>query len=538
VIVMIMTRPAISLAAFVLLAALHLWPMPSAPRHWSRIQGDGALNVWAVGWVGHALVHSPSRLFDADIFYPEKRTLAFSEAMLVQGAVAAPVMAITEDAVLAYNVSSLAGFALTGWAFCLLTRRWTGSWPAGYVAGSLAAFNAFTLIHLTHLQFLHAEFIAVILFGLDQLIVTKRWRYAAALAAGFALNALTSIYLMVFSVWMLVFACVARAREFMSGRLPLMTRLMAAGALAALLLLPYLAQYRAVSREMGFVRGSDEEEAASWINYASTGSRVHFERWSRDFSALATSNTFPGFAALALIAVAFSDRRNTADPRFQMCAAAAAGCAAVSFAPLLPFYRALHATIPLFQAVRVLAHIGQIVLLMVAVMAGFGMATLARAWRHARTWPVVVAAVLIVVNGEALRAPIGYTWFDRVPAVYDVLSKEQGVIVAEAPFPIPQQWFLNAPYMVNATKHWRPILNGYSGFRPPSYERSYEAMRTFPSDESLVALSKLGVTHIVVHQQAMNHGEPDGRFNPYENVPSLQLITRDDDVLIYRLLRH
>jgi hypothetical protein len=38
-----------------------------------------------------------------------------------------------------------------------------------------------------------------------------------------------------------------------------------------------------------------------------------------------------------------------------------------------------------------------------------------------------------------------HTWFDGVPKVYDVLAREPGAIVAEAPFPIPQQWFLNAP---------------------------------------------------------------------------------------------
>jgi hypothetical protein len=62
-------------------------------------------------------------------------------------------------------------------------------------------------------------------------------------------------------------------------------------------------------------------------------------------------------------------------------------------------------------------------------------------------------------------------------------------------------------------------------------------MRTFPSDESLLALSQLGVTHIVVHQRAMNHGEKDDRYDPYEKVASLRLIARDEDVLIYRLLR-
>jgi hypothetical protein len=81
------------------------------------------------------------------------------------------------------------------------------------------------------------------------------------------------------------------------------------------------------------------------------------------------------------------------------------------------------------------------------------------------------------------------------------------------------------------------MLNGYSGFLPPSYDRSYQAMASFPSDASLIALSQLGVTHIVVHQRAMNHGEPDTRYDPYESVASLKLLARDEDVLIYQLLR-
>ena len=87
---------------------------------------------------------------------------------------------------------------MTGWAFCLLVRRWTGSWSAGYVAGSLAAFNAYSL-ELTHPQFLHTEFFALMLFALDRLIVTGRLRHVWSLAAGFALQGLTSVYLLVFS---------------------------------------------------------------------------------------------------------------------------------------------------------------------------------------------------------------------------------------------------------------------------------------------------------------------------------------------------
>jgi hypothetical protein len=530
------TRPTLlSLAAFVLLAVLHTWPMAAAPAHWSRVEGDGALNIWAVGWVGRALTHAPSSLFIGNIFYPEKRTLAYSEAMLVQGAIGAPVMMFGGSAVLAYNLSLMAGFALTGWAFCLLVHRWTGSWAAGYVAGSLAAFNAFTLVQLTHLQFMHAEFFALTVFALDRVLTLRQVRHVVALAAGVVLQGLTSIYLLAFSIWLLAFACLTRLKPLIQGAIG---RVAAAGLLSVVVLSPYLAQYVAVRQEMGLARAADEQEAASWANYLSTGSRVHFERWSREFVGDATSYTFPGIVAVALVALAGADRRNLADPRFRMCAISAAGCVAVSWLPRLPFYPALHSAIPLFQAVRVLAHIGQVVLLMVAILAGFGVASLQRALPRLRMWPALTAALLILVNAEALRAPLGLTWFEGVPAVYDTLAGERGAVVIEVPFPIPQQWFLNAPYMVNSTRHWRPLLNGYSGFRPPSYDKSYEAIQRVPSAESLIALSAIGVTHVVVHQRAMNHGAPDDRYDPYAEVASLRLLARDEDVLIYRLVGH
>jgi hypothetical protein len=469
-----------SLLLFVVLAVVHTWPLAQAPAHWSRVDpGDGALNTWIVGWVAHSLATDPARLFEANIFYPEHRTLAYSEAMLVQGVLASPVMAFGGSAVLAYNIALLAGLTLTGWAFCLLVRRWTASWSAGLVAGSLAAFNAHTLTHFTHLQFQHTEFFAVMLYGLDRLIITGRMRYVWTLAGGFALQGLTSVYLLVFAVWSLLFAIAVRAKEWWTNG-KMLSRMAAAGVLAMLMLSPYLAQYVIVQQTMGFTRTAEDEAAAHWANYLSTGARLHFNAWSRPFFEMSTSSTFPGLAALALVLVAISDPRNTSDARFRMCAVVGGGCAAVSLAPRLPFYAVLHAAIPLFQAVRVIAHLGQVVLLMVAVIAGFGVASLQESWQQRRAWPLVAILLVVLVNAEALRAPIAYTWFERIPAVYDELKKEPGAVVLELPFPLPQQWFMNTPYMVNSTGHWRPLINGYSGFRPPSYYKAYEATPSFP----------------------------------------------------------
>lgn len=521
---------------FLLLAVAQTWPMAAAPSHWARTDpGDGAFNIWVLSWVAHTLPH-PSRLFDANIFYPEHLTLAYSEAMIVQGVLAMPVIAAGGSPVLAYNITLILGMTLTGWAFCLLVRRWTGSWSAGYVSGSLAAFNAFSLVRITHLQFQHVEFVALAMYALDRLLVDGRVRHAITLGVAFALQALASIYTMTFTTWLLLFGGVSRLAEVLRpDPKKRMVRLAVAAAVAGVILFPYLAEYWQLHERMHFVRGADEEQAASWVNYLSTASRVHYNTWSKPFTMEATATNFPGVIAIILVVFALTRRDVRSDPRARMCAAAALGCAAVSFAPLLPFYPRLHAAIPLFQMVRVLPYIAQMVLLMIAVLAGFGVASLQQRWRHARSWPLAAALAVLAVNVEAARAPMGYVWFDGVPAVYDVLTKEPTAAVVELPFPMPQQWFLNTPYMVNSTRYWRPLLNGYSGFRPPSYSAHYDLMRRFPSDDALIELLKQGVTHVVVHQRAMNQGAPDGRYNPFESVPSLQLIARDEDVLIYRL---
>jgi hypothetical protein len=518
---------------FVALTAVQTWPIAAAPAHWARIDnGDAALNVWAVNWVGTHLFRDPAHVAEANIFFPERHSLAFSEMLLVQGAFAAPAIALGAPPVLAFNVAVFAGFAFTGWAFCLLIWRWTGSWAAGYVCGSLAAFNAHTLVRIAHVQTLHLEFFALALFALDRVIESRRFRDACWLGIGFALHAMTSIYLLVFAVWTLMFAALGRLKDiWRAGPTAVALRLAAAVAIALVLLYPYLSVYFEL-RSSGLSRGPGDVVAASWHDYLATGARVH-EPWSRRFWSSAASFSFPGVVAMVLAAVALSSRVFRGDARVRMCVVAAAGGMAISMAGRASFYPALHDLIPMLQAVRVQAHLGQLVLIMIAVLAGFGTAAIARRWGSARWWPVAAVALALAVNLETLRAPIGFVWFDRVPAVYDALRADASAVVAELPYPIPSQWFLNGPYMVNSTRHWRPLLNGYSGFRPASYDRSYDAAWNFPRDESLIKLHELGVTHVVVHLEALGAA----RAAEIARVQSLQPIASEGDIVIYRLAR-
>jgi hypothetical protein len=85
--------------------------------------------------------------------------------------------------------------------------------------------------------------------------------------------------------------------------------------------------------------------------------------------------------------------------------------------------------------------------------------------------------------------------------------------------------------MLNSTQHWQPMLNGYSGFRPDSYDATYEAIKDFPSDNALIALHERGVTHVIVHKSEI---EP-ARFARISSISSLQQQSQNGEIYIYRL---
>jgi len=133
---MFRSRRAAALAVCLLLALLHTWPLVLHPGRYSRNDNaDTQLNEWIMAWVSHQVVTNPLHLFDANIFYPERYTLAYSDHLFVQSMMGAPLLWGGASPVLVHNLVLMAGFALTGWATCLVMKRWTGSWLAAILSG-------------------------------------------------------------------------------------------------------------------------------------------------------------------------------------------------------------------------------------------------------------------------------------------------------------------------------------------------------------------------------------------------------------------
>jgi hypothetical protein len=521
------------LGLFVLLAIVHTWPLAARPAVNSRVDnGDYNLNVWAVDWVARTLPTDPAHLFDANIFHPARLTLAYSEPLILQGALAIPAVWLGVPPVLTFNLLLIAGFALSGWAFALLVHRDTGSWTAAVVAGSAVAFNAHHLVRIVHIQALHLELLPIVFLALDRLLVTGRARYAALMGGALALQATASIYLLIFAGWAVVCAWLARAPEW-RGRLRRTTAwTVLAAAMCAVLLLPVLWPYAQLAESHGMVRGIGETRrcSATWSDYLYTGARVHYGAWSHNFRDSSDAN-FPGIVVLGLAVFALAGAGRS--PRTRMWLGVVLGAVVLSVLPRLPGFVWLHEHVPGLAAIRCYSRAGQMALIGLAVLAGYGAARLLSMLSPSRAVRLLGFALAAAVNLETLRAPLWYREFPGIPPIYDRLRDEPHAVVVELPFYERRAFFGNAGYMVNATLHRHPIVNGYSGFAPPDFDATAQVLRTFPGDASLELMHRLGVTHVVVHRT----GGMDARRPAIDATSSLRLMAEQDGIAIYRFVR-
>jgi hypothetical protein len=525
-----------SLGLFIVLAVVHTWPLASAPGTLSRNDnGDAILHEWILAWVAHQIVADPLHLFDANIFFPERGTLAYSDHLFVQSMMGAPLLWAGASPVLVHNLVLMAGLALTGSTTSWVVARWTASRFAGLMSGSLVAFNAFTLTRLPQLQDLHLEFFPLALFALDRALAAPRTRYAVELAVWFVLQALTGMYLMVFTAISLAAAAAARPCEWLGARLKQVgPRMLLAAGLAVLVLTPFVLPYYRASATVGLGRSLEDTQrySAELTDYLVAPGTVYFEwlGWGRRF--WAGDALFPGVTAaiLACIGVAGSGWSNR---RMRMVLILGLVAFLLSFGPAFPPYRALYQVFPLMAGIRGAVRFGEIVLAAIGILAGFGIAVLHQKFPP-RIFHPLCLALLLTANLEALRAPLYYSEYRGIPSIYDSLRElSPRAVLVWLPFYGSAQFHQNAPFMLANTRTFHPMLNGYSGFKPPSYYEHAQQLSTFPDSSSIDYLQKLGVTVVLIDGRNMH----PARLAAVDGVSELSLWKTDGNLRIYLLER-
>jgi len=548
------------LLVFTALTAVMTYPQALHLRDGVHDDGDPLLNTWTLTWVAHQLPRAPARLFDANIFYPERKTLAFTETLLLPGVVAAPLHWLGVGPLLVHNLVLLSGFVVSGAGTALLVRSLTGNVAAAILSGIVFAFIPYRIDHLPHLQLQQTQCLPLALWAFHRLLTSGRISDGVWFGLFAAGQVLSCMYYGLFLVPYLGIVC---GTMLIADRTMIRRRLvaLAAGGLVAIVaVLPLARAYLSAGQIVGERgRGEVTEGSAQLRNYLAPPEQNLlygdlFERFRDNERRL-----FPGFVAVGLACAAFWPRKREnataahkafvqswfrGDPRVAYLLGLL-----VAFDISLGFngftYPLLYDYIRPFRGLRIPARMGLLVAFSLAVLAGYGVVRLSELARTSSARHALVALLGIAMLAEYASRPLTLQIIPTAPSeAYADVVKDLGDSPTATVFEYPVSTPHDPTYMYYSTFHWQNLVNGYAGFFPPWYGRLNLAMERFPDDASVATVKTHGARYILVHGERLIGDRYRRLTYQLDTWPGLTLVSRrpseregqHGEISVYRVL--
>ncbi len=314
---------ALALYFFIVASYIMLWPLAGYFGSSTVSEGDCLTQMWSMSWVIHSLTTDPANLFNGNLFYPYINNLAYSDATIAQAFQAMPIVLVTGNIVLAYNILTWFSFALSGWGMYLLVKDITGSRVGGLLAGIVFAFAPYRMGRISQLNLLSTQWIPFCFLFLRRLLlrdigrangdmkspfkslIRQDWGIALAFSFFFVLNALSSFYYLLFITPLLaIYLVFIYATHRRWPGLALLVKLAVAGLIALLIILPTALPYFQVAGEQAAERTRSEVEkfSANYRFYLAVPDNNLF--WGRELKSLGGTGgerqLFPGAVGLLL----------------------------------------------------------------------------------------------------------------------------------------------------------------------------------------------------------------------------------------------
>ena len=511
---------------------------------------DPTFGAWTLAWDIKTLQSNPFDLFNANIYFPNTSTLAYSDVQLTTAVMAMPVLAVTGNPIQTANLMLIFNFFLAALGAYLLTNHLTNSRAAAFIAGIAYAFGIPRLAHMGHLQLSAAAWIPLCLLFLHKYSEDGGWKNAALVGLFLVLQTLATWYYgIMLSIAIIIFLIVRLVMNRKGFTLRWTLTLGVALLLAGILIMPFAIPYLKVqSKDPKFVRSIKEVDlfSADVRDFAIAPDTNLV--WGKLTAGLRSTTTaragpterslFPGLLPLllgvtgAVVLFLRGKDKERFYVRFYVTLAAMAAVLCLgsrlyifghSIGIPMP-YTLLYYAFPGFKVIRVPSRFIILVLLALAVLSAFAVRAIltrlaARKNVGLSELALVVIVGLLLVDLMSVSLPM-YTvpLKAEFPAVYTWLKDQPGESpTVELPLAnynpktfkdglqYEETWVQREPLRTYfSTLHWKKLLNGYSGFIPSSYYDAVKATADFPSREAIAFLKKEGIKFIIVHGNEMD----------------------------------
>ncbi len=499
-------REAGVLLVFVALTIVMTWPWAAHMRDTSFDPGDSYLMSWTLAWDFHQTFHDPLHLFDSNNFFPYRYTLALSEHLWGIALLFFPAFAAGLPPLTVHGLAMLFGFAFSGYGAFRLARTLTGSTAAAWVSGIAFAFVPYRFHHIPHLPYVFAGWMPLFAEAVVLFARRRSWPRAAWLGLTFFMSGVSSIHwFLLGSVPTAVMAAILFTKDPLARRA--WRRAAVAVGAASLALLPFFLPYQRARSLYGLERGSAEATfySARPIHWLTPDFNLKLWRGMGQSPGRPEFCLFPGFLLLALatlgILLYFRKRSEAGTVGLLFAGLGLVG----SFGMSTPFHWLLFHLFPPFHAIRAPVRWAMVADLGLAVLAGLAVAALVETWsrRASKAFGFGIAACLCAaLLFEDRVAPMYLHRGEPDPDPLTRFLKETPM--AGGLYELPDAFGeTNCLHLLRAADHWKPLVNGYSGFQMPLAQGLHDLLAGGKTRELLDALEAVPVSYVTMRQGLM-----------------------------------
>ncbi len=473
------------------------------------------------------MVHDPIHLFDAHIGHPLPHALVYTDHHLVPGTVALPILSITNDLALTYNLTWFIFLIATAMGVYLLAVLWTGHRGAAVLAGLFFSFVPYRVGQGAFLQIQLLAFLPLCLACLHQYLKTGDRRWAWGLAGSFVLQSWSGIHLAAMTTLalltaLLVWAPGSGGRRVLSAAGVLAT----AALLAAPLAFPQLWLGHIDTLPL-FIESPAHEPLVPLDYITPSGWMTRFANLYPGFEYSSSPTPFPGASVLglAVLGALLLCLKKGDFPRPRTIGLFGVILFLVGFSLSLGWSNTIVAYLGWPERFSLLP------LLSLSIFAGFGTAWLLSRLGQSnhRRWLSIGIGTVFVIESAALPADLAA--FRDEPSEYHAWLKNEGGdgVILELPY------FDDGSYLFSARHHgFRRTLN-------PSQSTRIDGtlpLEDFPDNVSLETLQGLGVRYVILHLGSFEEQRLLELLNDLSRQPGRLLPIRDfGRVVVYEVMR-
>lgn len=509
--------------------------------------GDAMFNAWTLARNHHCILREgcPSYV-DANIYFPNKDTMLYSETQLSAGILTLPLYFINQNPIFTYNIWTIISFFLSGWFMYLLAKRLSkGNELVSVMAALVFEFAPLKIAAISHLQNLSIFYLPLVFLLLLKYLDTRLRKYLGVLFIVLVLQFYASWYQMVFVlIALFVFMGWAIIAKLARPKYLLLVGLVICLAVATTL--PLAREYTRFSKanQAKFSIRDQAHYASDLADYVIPSSGTLAGKLYYSLKPMSQRNAFNpdsySYHGLVLYAVgtgvviaAFITRRKSRQYAVHYKYAAMFGMLfivglIVSLGPLLKFkgqypqvfiegtnsvpipmpYIAVDVLLPQLSFIRA---IGRASVLCLFALCGI-LALLPAATQKRRLSPRFRLASITVVSALIVfeLLPIhrvgmtghAYSHNLSIPKVYKLIRSDRDIdnlviLAADKDYPGATIPVARAEQVLWAGYHNKNIFNGYSGYTPQNYFSDLDDFTDF-SDDDVPKMKARGLRYVLV----------------------------------------